>query len=511
MTHAPLPPDETARLLDLARYHVLDTPREEVFDRITRLAARVLDVPIAAINFIDVDRHWSKATVGLDVQEIPRAYTFCAWTILQDEPLVVPDLAQDARFADNPGVSGDPHLRLYAGAPLKTPTGHRIGTLCVMDTHTRTLGGEDLRALQDLAATAMSELELRTHVQHLQRQMEAQAEHQADLRRSLDHARTLEAIGELMDLPLTPGEVAAQAASLTGQAIGADWTGLVTFRGEQLHAMRVQARSGLPPALLHLSETLNTSSQGVTSTLRGLTEPLYIDDYPGHPRALPGAVQAGLQSAAWIPLGTWAETTFLLLTLRVAEGTARLPWRGSDRTLLEAAARSVRAALHRRAALEAETRLARRDALTGILNRRAFDEDLSAHLASGSPFTVVLSDLDGFKALNDTEGHAQGDRVLRLFGQALDAELQVQGRGDAYRLGGDEFVLLLPGIWAGEEVHEITDQAVLAARQATACRLGTSVGVAHTAEPDAANVVALADARMYEAKRRRKALQAGTK
>ncbi|WP_170928575.1 GGDEF domain-containing protein [Deinococcus hopiensis] len=183
-----------------------------------------------------------------------------------------------------------------------------------------------------------------------------------------------------------------------------------------------------------------------------------------------------------------------------------MPWRNSDRVLLEAAGRSVRAAIVRRAVLDAERQTARQDALTGLLNRRAFDEDLAQHWAAGTPFTLAGMDLDGFKALNDTEGHTQGDKILRLFGQGLMSE--VDHRGQIYRLGGDEFVLLLPGEWDEEAVYEITDIAILNARQGTVSSIGTSVGMAQRAEAESAGgVVELADARMYEAKRRRKALR----
>ncbi|SMB85424.1 sensor domain-containing diguanylate cyclase [Deinococcus hopiensis] len=507
MLPAPVPPDEAERLLDLAHYHILDTGREEVFDRVTRLAARLLHVPLAAINFVDVDRHWSKSMVGYDAPEVPRNATFCAWTILQDTPLVVPDLTQDVRFAHHPGVVHEPHVRMYAGAPLKTPAGQRIGTLCVLDTEARTLGDEDLKALQDLAATAMSELELRNHVQRLQQQVSAQAEHSLDLQRSLAHAHTLEAVHELMDLPLSPEDAARQAAGLIGQAIHADWTGLVIFEDGRPHTQRVYGESALHPVLFDLAAHLNASHTSVTHRMEGLTEPYYLDTYREHSEALPAVIEAGLQAAAWVPLGQWQGKTFLLLTLRVGQ-ERELPWRGSDRTLLEAAGRSVRAAFHARAGVEAAIHTARQDALTGALNRRAFDEDLEQHQVLGSAFTLALMDLDGFKALNDTEGHAQGDKVLQLFAGALKAELQ--GQGEVYRLGGDEFVLLLPEAWTADDVDEVLDVAVPIAQQGCLGRIGASVGVARSAEVDErVSLPELADARMYEAKRRRKALRAG--
>ncbi|SMB97500.1 sensor domain-containing diguanylate cyclase [Deinococcus hopiensis] len=501
MPGAPVPPDEAARLLDLAQYHVLDTAREEVFDRVTRLAARFLRVPVAVINFIDVDRQWGKAMVGLGDSEAPRQHSFCAWTILEDTPFVVPNAPADPRFADNPMVVGEPHIHMYAGAPLITPRGHRIGTLCITDDKPHPLDEEDLRALQDLAAMAINELELRSHVLQMQQQISTQADQAEDLRRSLAHARTLEAVHDLMDLPLTPEEAAREAAGLIGQAIRADWTGLIVFENGRPCTQRVYGQPELHPVLFDLAEHLNMAGHSVTHIMEGLTEPFYLDTYREHPSALPKVVEAGLQAAAWVPLGTWEGKTFLMLTLRVNQ-ERELPWRDSDRTLLEAAGRSVRAAFHERVIWNATARAARQDALTGALNRRAFDEDLEQYQRSREAFTVALMDLDGFKALNDTEGHAQGDKVLGLFAQALQAE--VGNRGGVYRLGGDEFVLLLPGVYADDEVNRMVEGAVSAAQQGATGRIGASVGVAHNLEAgQAAAVTELADARMYGAKRRR--------
>ncbi|WP_189074962.1 GAF domain-containing protein, partial [Deinococcus sedimenti] len=161
MSAAPTPSDEAARLLDLARYRVLDTDREDPFNRITRLAARLLRTPVAVLNFVDQYRQWGKAMVGLTDTEAPREHSFCAWTINGDEPFVVEDARTDPRFHDNPMVTGEPRICMYAGAPLLTPAGHRIGTLCVTDDRPHPLSSEDLHSLQDLAALAMQELELR--------------------------------------------------------------------------------------------------------------------------------------------------------------------------------------------------------------------------------------------------------------------------------------------------------------------------------------------------------------
>ena len=143
MTAAPIPQDEAARLLDLARYHVLDTEQEEPFERITRLAARILRTPVAMINLIDRYRQWGKSRIGVTAAEAKREHSFCAWAIGSETPFVVENAAADPRFRDNPMVTGEPHIHMYAGASLITPAGHRIGTLCVTNSRPHPLTSDD--------------------------------------------------------------------------------------------------------------------------------------------------------------------------------------------------------------------------------------------------------------------------------------------------------------------------------------------------------------------------------
>ena len=184
----------------------------------------------------------------------------------------------------------------------------------------------------------------------------------------------------------------------------------------------------------------------------------------------------------------------------------RQPWRESDRSLLEAASRSVRVALHRRNALDTAGQLAHTDVLTGVRNRRAFDEDLGRWLERDVDFLLTVIDLDGFKAVNDLEGHSQGDKVLRVFAGILVAGTPPDS---VYRFGGDEFALLLPATFSEAEVDDLVDVAVVSARQMTVAQVGASVGLALYSEATSAvDVLALADHRMYEAKRRRRQRQA---
>lgn len=159
---APLPPNEAQRLETLRGYDVLDTPPESAFDDLTLLAAQICQVPIAVITLVDENRQWFKSIIGLNATETPREFAFCAHAILySDKVLEVRDAQIDPRFADNPLVTADPHIRFYAGASLVAPDGLALGTLCVIDYVPRVLSAEQQTALRALSRTVIAQLELR--------------------------------------------------------------------------------------------------------------------------------------------------------------------------------------------------------------------------------------------------------------------------------------------------------------------------------------------------------------
>lgn len=139
----------------LDSYHILDTEREQAFDDITWLAASICNTPFAVINFIDTDRQWFKSEIGFDISETELDISICAHAILQPGVFVVPDTRKDARFANNPLVTGNPQLRFYAGALLETPDGIALGTLCVLDRRPRRLSADQKQALHKLAGQVM--------------------------------------------------------------------------------------------------------------------------------------------------------------------------------------------------------------------------------------------------------------------------------------------------------------------------------------------------------------------
>ncbi len=190
--NAPLPANEQKRLKVLWQYEVLDTVPEELFDDLTELAARICEAPIALISLVDEKRQWFKSKVGATMNETARDISFCTHAITQQDVFIVPDATRDARFAKNPLVVSEPRIRFYAGAPLVTPDGYAIGTLCVIDKVPRTLTPDQRQALLILARHVVSQLELRRRSREL-----ADAQQQArDQRGELEKLRQMLATAE---------------------------------------------------------------------------------------------------------------------------------------------------------------------------------------------------------------------------------------------------------------------------------------------------------------------------
>ncbi len=187
---APVPADEAARLEALQRYRILDTPPEQAYDDLTRLAARLCDTPISLLTLIDAERQWFKSRHGTEVSETHRDHAFCAHTILEEAPVLsVPDLTADARFADHPFVTGPPFLRSYAGAALRTPDGYALGTICVLDHRARQMTPDNEDDLQALARLVIDQLEMR-----LVPEMRAQNEALEEANRRLEALATTDGL-----------------------------------------------------------------------------------------------------------------------------------------------------------------------------------------------------------------------------------------------------------------------------------------------------------------------------
>jgi anti-sigma regulatory factor (Ser/Thr protein kinase) len=191
-------PVETERLAALRRYRILDTDPERSFDDLALLASHICGTPMALITLIDEHRQWFKSRVGVSMSETSRAISFCTHAISHRDLFIVRDALADARFKENPFVTGGPEIRFYAGAPLVTPDGHALGTLCVLDRMPRTLSPDQLEALDALRRQVESQLELRLKLMELERALaerdraeQAQAKLIEELRAAHDDVRRL--------------------------------------------------------------------------------------------------------------------------------------------------------------------------------------------------------------------------------------------------------------------------------------------------------------------------------
>ncbi|HMJ12916.1 MAG TPA: diguanylate cyclase [Polyangiaceae bacterium] len=379
---APTPPRETERLAALRRYAVLDTPPERAFDRITALAARLFDVPIALVSLVDADRQWFKSCLGLDVRETSRDLAFCAHAILAEEPLVVPDATQDERFVNNALVAGPPRFRFYAGAPLRTPDGFLVGTLCVLDRRPRTLSAKELTVLVDLAAMVVDELELRLAVR-----MRAMFERLAQMSPDLIYIFDLAAGRNLYD-NRAPTSVLGYDVAEVGSEIPPWMFHPDDLRKVQAHFADREYASGADKM------QLTCRVKGASGAYRWF-------------HAREAVFERDERGKATHRLGIASEIT----ALKEAE-----------------------------AKLEA---LAMTDEMTGLPNFRRFRQRMLEFIAEGArgrSFALAIIDVDHFKKVNDVHGHPVGDTVLISVAGTLRQQLR---RVDFLaRYGGEEFCAL---------------------------------------------------------------------
>jgi anti-sigma regulatory factor (Ser/Thr protein kinase) len=230
--------DEAARLAALRRYRILDTDPEQAFDDLTMLASYICEAPIALITLIDEDRQWFKSQVGLSARETARNISFCTHAIERPhEIMVVPNALDDRRFTNNPFVVDEPKIRFYAGAPLVTPDGHALGTLCVVDCVARTLTPPQMQALDALRRQAQAQLELRRNLGELraaldERDRAEQAREQliAELRQSLDNVNKLAGLMQFcstcqlnLTLPAVPSSIQKVSEGVTQMLASKGW------------------------------------------------------------------------------------------------------------------------------------------------------------------------------------------------------------------------------------------------------------------------------------------------
>ncbi len=402
--------DEAERLDALRSYAVLDTHVEQAYDDLTALAAQVLSMPIALVSLVDSDRQWFKSFHGVSVRETPRSMAFCDHTIRAHEVMVVADATSDPRFADNPLVTGEPHIRFYAGAPLVNPDGFVLGTLCVMDQQPRTLDAQQLATLDMLARQVMAQLELRKRHVALSNALHSLQRHT----HLLDNL-SLHVPGVIFQYQMFPD-------------------GRVCF----------------PFA----SEGIRDIYELTPAQVREDARDVFYRIHPSDRDRV--AVSA---EASAVTLQPWREEYRVVLPARGEcwrQGVAqpeRLPdgsvlWHGIVTDITD-----------RKRAEDTTHRLAYFDALTGLPNRRLLMDRLEHAIGSmqraGQTGALLFIDLDNFKHINDARGHSVGDALLQQVALRLGSLLRHDDT--VARLGGDEFVIQVGNL--GSDADEAGRQA----------------------------------------------------
>lgn len=437
---------EKRRLAALNRLGILDTPPEERFDRMIRIARAHYRVKSASFSIIDEERQWFKSREGLDQSETPRSVAFCDYAIRQDKAMIVEDALLDPRFRDNPLVTGKPYIRFYAGIPVREPSGFKIGSLCIIDDKPHQLHEVDLDVLRCLASIIEDELE-RSFLSVSSDYIEV-----SHINRAIQRAQNVFLTNENERAAFEV--LLSDLLALTGSQFG--FIGEVHHRDDDTPYLKVRAITNIAwnpetQALYQEVERRGMVFDRLDNLLGSamVSGDVVVSNAVGEdPRR--GGLPKGhppIQSYIGMPVYTGDEMIGLVgLANRYDGYQAGLaeelsPLLQTVGTLIERR-RLYNEKLEHQKHLE---RAANFDALTGLPNRRhmteLFEQELVEAHQRGGTVSVCFIDLDGFKAINDTHGHAVGDSVLRSVASRLTSivrEHDVVGR-----LGGDEFVAIL--------------------------------------------------------------------
>jgi len=477
----PRPADEAARLAALGEYVILDTQPERDFDAIARLAASMCHAPVSIVGFIDAERHWFKATVGVgNLRVNSRDLSFCGHAITQrTELFVVPDTLEDERFADNPLVAQAPHVRFYAGVPLVSPEGCAVGTLCILDVVPRGLDDAEREALTQLGRQVQVLLTLRRTISRL---------------RIFESAVAFASDGILITAAANP------ANTLPPNIVFANDTfaRITGYERDELEGQSAVLLEG-PKTEAHVSQTMLAA---VARPERSTQE---VTHYRKNGEAFAAEVSLGPVLDAHGTCTHWVLIERDITERKIAQAAA-------IRTrVLEAANEALTSEIEQRR--KAEDRLtfaALHDGLTGLANRAFFVQRLEQRLArardSGRYDSAVLFvDLDRFKRVNDSFGHLIGDELLTIVGKRLAASLRPSDT--LARFGGDEFTVLVEPIadvgsaaQVAERLSKVLEAPFKVCGREAFVRASIGITMIDGSYANADDVLRDADTAMYRAK-----------
>ncbi|MDE8741452.1 EAL domain-containing protein [Pectobacterium polaris] len=396
MSRAPISKDEDKRLAALREYGIKNVLFDPGLSNLISLAANIFSVPIVLVSLVEAERQLFAASVGVPFCETPRDISFCAHTILKKKIMVVPDALKDARFKNNPLVVGVPYIRFYAGIPLITPSGHAIGTLCIIDLKPRTtFTKRDEHNLQDLASLVMDKLEMR----------------RLELARKASQVRFENIANTSPDTILCVNE----KGMITFWNTAAEH--MLEYTDEEIIGRSINTI--VPDAFVVQLNHLVTDRD---SLMKGVTLELNVQAKGG------GLVPVELSVSMW-------------------EDNDNISYGAILRDITERRRNEERLFL-----------LAHLDPLTGLANRTLLTSNLETALKNEPAVCIMMVDLDGFKDVNDSLGHSSGDNILVHVAKKIKAT--VRSGDVVARMGGDEFALLFPGLSDKKVAGKIAEQII---------------------------------------------------
>jgi len=471
---APLPVNEARRLLALESYNILDTSPEQGFDDLVLLASQICETPIALVSLVAGERQWFKSRIGLEAEETPRELSFCAHALLQpDDVFHVPDARTDARFSDNALVTGEQNIQFYAGAPLVTPDGDVLGTLCVLDNKPRELSPSVEKALRALARQAVNQLEMRRNLMRLSDALAVRVQVEGELRESESRFEAF----------MDHSPLVAFLKDSGGRYVYVNKPFLDRFN---MSREQVIGRNDFELWPKDIAQNLRDHDARVVAGQNTveLIERVPTPDGEKYWQAFKFPLQQG-----------GGKGRFLAGVALDVTQTKQYEQQ------LERYQQELENALSR---VEAESRS---DALTGLNNRRAFnpklEEEFDRARRYGSPLSILMLDVDKFKRFNDSFGHGSGDEVLQTVARLLAEKARVSDF--VARLGGEEFAVLLPN--TGAEGAFILAERIRRTMETTSWQLRSvtaSIGIAtfDSSSKSGAELLDQADKALYEAKER---------